>query len=265
MAKATEAAKDVAVAEERLPVAAPDHFDDGLGELDSSDLIIPRLIVAQANSPVPEDAKGLLYCEVTGDAHEEMRLAVIKLTKSRILFPEKYSKGNEPLCRSYDFKSPADDIEGTKPMCDTCELLPGDKKKHKCEYANWGSGSTPPRCNEVWNLLVVDLESYLPMWFSLKSTALKPVRKIISAAKMRSAAKRIPVWGFAFDVIVETRQGDSGDSYVPAFSNLVELDPHDRANMDIIRDQLAGEEIKNVDVEYSGSSEEGIDEDQENF
>ncbi|MEA1866579.1 MAG: hypothetical protein U9N19_00520, partial [Thermodesulfobacteriota bacterium] len=88
-----------------------------------------------------------------------------------------------------------------------------------------------------------------PMWFSLKSTALKPARKIISALKMRGHAKRIPSWGFSFNVEVETRTGDSGDSYIPTFSGLAELNESDRANMDIIREQLIGEDVKNAPID----------------
>jgi len=255
MTKATET-KEVATTEEAgLP--ADTNFDDGLGELDSSDLIIPRLVVAQDNSvDVPDEAKGTLYCDVTGDSHTEMNLAIIKFAKSRILFPEKYKKGNDPLCRSHDFITPADDIDDAMPMSDNCA---------DCDYSKWSKGNTPPSCNECWNLLVVDLDSYLPAWFTLKSTALKTGRKLISALKMRSSAQKIPVWGFSFSAAVEERVGDSGNSYIPTFSGITVLDGDDRENMNLIRQQLAGEGVQSAAGEEDNSDAENKEPAPEDF
>jgi len=215
---------------------APSAFDDGLGEITADDLIIPRLIVSQDQHKLPAEQTGKLYCDVTGDASEKMTMAIIKLTKSRILFPATYKKDNEPLCRSHNFTHPADDIDGAKAMCTDCE---------SCEYSKW-SADAPPRCQECWNLLVVDLESYMPMWFTVKSKSLKPTRKIVSALKMRTGAKRIPVWGISFDVRVEVSPGDSGDSYIPVFSGLAELSADERETMNIIHGQLVNEHVKDL-------------------
>ena len=224
-------------------------IETGLEELDAGDLIIPRLTITQPSTPDIDTANQGKFCiNITGDFHDNMRVAMIKLSKSRILFPEKYKRDNEPLCRSHDFKVPANDIPGATPMCDTCGLLPlapGEKNaKHKCAYANWGADNEPPRCQEVWNSLIVDLESYMPMWFSLKSTALKPFRKIVSAISMISQAKKIPMWGMGFNMTLEKTVNDSGTFYVPAFSGLVALDKADAENMTAIRQQLAGVDIK---------------------
>ena len=88
----------------------------------------------------------------------------------------------------------------------------------------------------------------------------------MSAIKMRSQAKKIPMWGFAFTAAVEARAGDSGNSFVPTFSGIVELEGEDQANMTIIREQLAGEDIQNAagDDDHSGSVSEP-EEDKEDF
>lgn len=252
MAKKNEIAEEVAIFEtaekipdalvdeikERMGVAVPavqsqEPFDDGLGELSAEDLIIPRIVVGQAQSQIPDEAKGKLYCEVTGDIREEIEMVIIKMSKSRVMFPEKFSRDSKPLCKSSNFIVP-DEMEDQEPMSATCA---------DCQYSKWGAGRTPPACNETWSLLVIDLESYTPAWFSLKSTMLKSARKILSALKMRATAKRIPVWGFSFMVGIEVRSGAGGDSYVPTFSNIKQLDTDDAANMATVRSQLAGEKI----------------------
>lgn len=238
---ATTAGTSVAIIQE--------PFDNGLGELEVGDLIIPRLSITQATTPdlAPENA-GKFCINVTGDYLDKMTAVLIKLTKSRILFPEKYKRDNEPLCRSHDFKFPANDIKGATPMCDTCGLLdiaPGEKRaKHKCDYANWGKDGSAPRCQETWNFLLVDLESYMPMFFSLKSTALKPTRKIVSAISMISQAKRLPMWGMKFDMALDKTTNDSGTFYLPVFSGLSALDKDEAAIMADIRKQLANVDIK---------------------
>lgn len=233
--------------------ACQEPFETGLEAMDAGDLIIPRLTITQPTTPdIPAEQQGKFCINITGDFHEKMTVAMIKLSKSRILFPEKYKRDNEPLCRSHDFIVPANDIPGATPMCDSCGLLPlvtGEKKaKHKCPYANWTGdekgNQVPPRCQEVWNSLVVDLESYMPMWFSLKSTALKPFRKIVSAISMISQAKKIAMWGLQFDMAIDKTTNDSGTFYVPNFSGLVPLEKSDFDNMTAIRAQLAGVDIK---------------------
>lgn len=225
---------------ENLPATQDEPFDDGMGEITQEDLIIPRLKVGQKQSP--GDVAGKLFIDVTGDVNDEMKLVLLKIKKSRVLFPQDFSRDAEPLCRSQNFITPETDNEKFEPLAEACA---------DCEYSKWTKSdsqkSKPPRCNEVWNFLVVDIETYMPAWFSLKSTALKPARKIISMLKLRGTAKRIPAWGFSFLVSIDSRPGDSGDSFIPVFSDLNELSKDDRENMNLIHDQLVDEEINTDD------------------
>jgi hypothetical protein len=241
----------VTVAGQTAMTAYQEPFDNGLGELDAGDLIIPRLSITQPTTPDIDAAQVGKFCiNVSGDFHDKMRVAAIKLTKSRILFPEKYKRDNDPLCRSHNFTTPADDIPTSAPMCDTCQLIPGDKKKHFCEYANWGVNAKgkpePPKCQETWNLLIVDINTYLPCWFSVKSTSLKPVRKIMSSVSMICQAKRLGMWTLGFDIELEKVTNDSGTFYVPKCSGLSALSPDDAANMTAIRTRLVNVDIKDA-------------------
>jgi len=246
-------------------------FDDGLGEVTTEDLIIPRLSL---NHKKPSEAIGRIYCNITGDMWDEMTLSVIKFTKSRIMFPsrlppdnplyEKYNKDSVPVCRSHNFMEPADDIPDAEPMADTCE---------ECPYSKWIDGN-PPSCSECWNLLVIDHETYMPGWLTLKSTTLSAGKRLISALKLRTAARRIPVWYFRFNMILNARPGDSGDSYVPVFTDIVTIDdPATKENMDVIRQQLvretfqaaveAEEAVKAVQEEDGEDSGHNVEEEEE--
>jgi len=241
----------VTVANTQAMATYQEPFDNGLGELDAGDLIIPRLSITQPTTPDIDAAQIGKFCvNITGDYQDAMRVVVIKLNKSRILFPDTYKRDNDPLCRSHDFKTPANDIQGATPMSTSCELLPGEKKKHVCPYANWTTNdkneTVPPKCQETWNLLIVDLDSYMPMWFSIKSTALKPLRKIVSAISMISNAKRLPMWHLGFDMSIEKVTNNSGTFYVPVFAGLAAIPADDALNMDAIRKQLVNVEIKDA-------------------
>ena len=242
--------------------------ETGLEAMDQGDLIIPRLSITQPSSPdVDLENKGKLFVNLTGDFLESMSCVLIRLTKSRILFPKPYDPDNEPLCRSHDFLFPANDIPGSDPMCDNCQLTPGtDPKKgiHDCMYANWTKGpkdkSVAPMCNEVWNMLICDLDSYMPMLFSVKSTSLTNARKICSAINMIAKAKNIPMWNLKFTMGVEKNK--NGEWYNPAFSSprLIE-DKDEKDNMNLIRASMVNidlnayaEPMKDDAAEAGGSA-----------
>lgn len=253
---------------DNLP-AMNSQFESGLEELDAGDLIIPRLTITQPTTPdISTDLVGKFAVNLTGDFHDSLDLVLIKLGKSRILFPEKYKRDNDPLCRSHNFVTPANDIPGAVPMAESCGLIPGDPKKHVCPYANWTQddkgNQSAPRCQECWNMLVVDLESYMPMWFSLKSTALKPLRKIVSAISIISQAKRQPMWAMKFSVALNKTANDSGTFYVPVFSSPTALSPEEVEAMTQIRAQLAGVEIKDA-VETMNDDRAAVPEEEGKF
>ena len=210
-------------------------FDDGLGEVTQEDLIIPRLKIGQKQSKA-EGVEGKLYVDITGNAIDEMSLVILKMHKNRVLFGE-YDENNKPLCKSDNFITP-NIMDGVTPMSKTCK---------DCAYAKWTKNtagkSKPPKCNELWNFLVLDFDTYMPAWFSLKSKALKPARKIVSMLKLRGTIKQIPAWGFKFTTTITEVLSAKGNSYIPIFSNLVELEKDDFESMTLIHNQLINEQV----------------------
>ena len=216
--------KELVLAEEKAVATSEEQFDSGLGEMDESDFIIPRLNIAQPTTIDVDPADiGKLLLNLTGDCKNEMRVAIFRRTKSRSLFPEVYDPENKPLCRSYDSKVPAGDIEGAEPMCETCAKVEGDKDKFVCPYANWGADKTPPRCQESLDFLLIDLDTYIPMFFSCRSTATKAARKVVSTLNILTAAHKAKA--FAFSVTLGTEKYKNGPTYIPTFSKPHLLEP----------------------------------------
>jgi hypothetical protein len=79
----------------------------------------------------------------------------------------------------------------------------------------------------------------MPMYFSIKSTGIKPARKLFSAINILSGAKRVPMWGWEFSAALKMESNDSGKFYVPVFSSPTLLAAEEIEAMAGIRAQLA--------------------------
>ena len=198
--------------------------------------VIPRLKIEQKN---PEHL-GKLYSEDVAQSWDSMDLVVLRVSDSRILWPETFSKDNVPACKSNDSITPvpledipADDQSGYDVKADSCE---------KCPFSGWstvGGKRVPPACNESKDLLVIDRESMIPFFISFSSLGLSAVNKqllrplrlrVMALSAQRRSAGLPPahtaMFGFKLSTLFDER--DSGTSYQPIFSNLEELSDEDK-------------------------------------
>ena len=227
----------------RLPSTVNENADTDLATFyedetadDAGIDYIPVLKIEQGT-----EHPGELFSPDMGQYWDELTLALLKETKSRVLWPEDFDKENMPLCRSHNGVTPAgdipedpeseeEDIVFLPTMADTCE---------ECEYARWNKnkkGKTkPPRCQDVRNLLVLDMESNVPFFYSVYSIALSPynkqLRKPLALRKMALGAKRAKaglapahISMFMFTLKTELDVRSSGSAYKPVFSDIAELD-----------------------------------------
>lgn len=213
--------------------------DDGDGV--DGDSYIPRLKILQDGKNA-----GSLYCEEMQESFETLDLILIRLTsQTRVLWPEKYSKNNDPLCRSYDGKKPSGDIDDesggkAEAMCETCQVDPssGRKRLHFCPYANWtyvDGKNIPPRCQENSVLLVMSPDLNIPFFYTvhglarsiIKKDLLKPLRfrKLALSAKRRRASlsdARTYMFKFTLSSVLDARP--AGNSMQPVVSDIKEID-----------------------------------------
>lgn len=222
-------------------------IETGLEAMDAGDMIIPRLTIIQPTTEgVTSETEGKLCIDLTGDYFDKMDMVLFVFKKTRCKMPDDFDRKSKPQCKSDDFISPSPDIEN--PFCTTCGLKPlepGQKKKdqkHCCEYANFTSVNgvnKAPKCKENWDMLLVDAETYMPMFWTVKSKALSPVRRMVSALNMLCSAKHISAWAMKFTVTVKQDPDTSkGRFYVPVLSSPVMLSPEDAANMAEIQKTL---------------------------
>ncbi len=206
---------------------------------------------------------GKLFSEELAMVWDDITFCLVKITDSRVMWPEDYDEDNQPICRSHNGIVPACDIK-EDPEDDNSTLLPGMSKKcgaDNCPYAKWTKGkkggSEAPRCKAIRDLLVLDLESNIPFYLSLSSTALTPFKsqleKPLSFRKMaltatRSKAGLPPAHScmFSFKIATDLRLSKKGDSYIPVFSDITELDDEVKEFTVQVSQQLQKFSIQNV-------------------
>lgn len=145
----------------------------GLEQLGPADLIIPRLTLIQPTSQIDGVEAGKFYMNLTGEEYTEVEVVFLKVMKGRIYFAED-GADRKALCGSADRVKPSPRFD--PPMAPACA---------ECPSARW-NGKEPPECSETYNLLGVTVETGLPFWWSVKSTAIAPTRRFLSAIALRS-------------------------------------------------------------------------------
>ena len=234
---------------------------------------IPRVRLMQKGEFI-----GKFHSEELAMEWKEMNLSLIKITDSRVLWPEEYDSDNQPLCRSHDGIVPACDIK-EDPEDDDSATLPGMSENCKdCAYAKWGR-NTPPRCQAVRDLLVLDLDSNIPFYISFSSTSLTPLKKQLekplSFRKMALTASRAkaglpPAHScmFKFKMGAELRESKKGDSMIPVFSGIEILDEETQEFTVNVAFQLRNFTIRNIKDSDSGVGDDndaGGEEPEEKF
>jgi hypothetical protein len=152
---------------------APTLAGAGLEQLGPADLIIPRLTLVQPTSQIDGVEAGKFYMNLTAEQYDELKVVFLKVMKGRIYFAED-GADRKALCGSADRVKPSPRFNPPKaPAC------------AECSSARW-NGKEPPDCSETYNLLGVTVETGLPFWWSVKSTAIAPTRRFLSAIALRA-------------------------------------------------------------------------------
>jgi hypothetical protein len=144
----------------------------GLEHLGPDDLIIPRLVLVQPTSQIEGVLPGMFYLNITGEQFESLEVVFLKVTKGRVNFRED-ATDRKPICGSNDRIKPSSRFD--PPMAPACA---------ECSCSRW-NGKEPPECPETYNLLGLFTDSQLPFWWSVKSTAMTPTKRFLSAIALR--------------------------------------------------------------------------------
>jgi hypothetical protein len=197
-------------------VAVPLGAPTGLEDLDSSDLVVPRLNFDHKN--------GTIVDSLTKEAYDSLDVVVLGLVKQRILWEPEVRDDAKPLCRSYEHKFGHPDVKNFPwEASGFPEPTGGGEVTLDCESCalkEWGSHPTRDTtwCAEQYVLGVLVLpdeeaENGAPALLTMQRSGLKPVRTYLSGFSRMNTASYIARTRITLDL---NKRG-SVDYVVPQF------------------------------------------------
>ena len=179
----------------------------GLEALDPTDMKMPKIKLVQSTSV--EAAKGLakpgqFFNAVTKKASDELHCILLSLGKSRVKWPEKFKRGDDPLCRSSDAKNRGEGGCGTSPLC------------AKCEYSSWDNlenDQKKPTCNMSYVWLAVDDEGN-PFRITMAGMSVSPTKDFLNMI----APKRKPPFVYKVKLTSKQMENENGIFFVTEYA-----------------------------------------------
>lgn len=142
----------------------------GLDDLDKEDMAMPRLRMVQPTSTSFNDAQpGTIHNSITGVAVKEFTAVVLRVSRGRVCWPEKYRSGEDPLCASDDGLLPRQEYSNVYDHGQGCTA---------CSMAEWGPNGEPPKCNLAYNYLVLVIDTEMPGVISMTRTSVKTAKQL---------------------------------------------------------------------------------------
>ncbi len=137
--------------------------ENGYSDLD--DFQLPRWRIDKDNGTFIHDY---------GDQKEIISTALLKVSKSRVMWPARYAENSRPECRSHNLAHPEelDPVKAPFGMVDTNNL----RTCAGCPLAEWtddGQERIKPQCALTYDLLLLDLETGMLGVLSLMRTRAK--------------------------------------------------------------------------------------------
>ena len=222
-AVATRPAADLAVADEMFDLFS-DAAGEGLENVTSNEIVLPRLGIIQPTSPFVDEGKarpGDIANLLTGENYgDKVQLYPLMFWSTRIYWSSK-ALNSQILCSSKDGRN------GTLKTSETAGGVCAS-----CPHAQW-QGSEGPLCTEFKNLLVIPfaygtpeqeaeaLANTAPTVFSAKRTSVVAVNKFLSTAMaIRQGGNRVPLFSSKWELSTEKKENEKGKFYLPVFKRL---------------------------------------------
>jgi hypothetical protein len=177
----------------------------GLEKVDVTDMKLPKIRLLQSNSlEVTKGGMkaGQFYNTVTKKAVDKMTVILLALGKSRVMWPEKFKRGDEPLCRSFDnVKS----FDGTK-LCAKCPYADWDKAKEE--------GKNKPDCNMSYVWMGIDLANRTLFRQTMGGMSVGPTKDFIN----QIAPNRLPAFVYHTEISSKQEENENGVFHVAQYN-----------------------------------------------
>lgn len=188
-----------------LPLDIVDAPIPGAEAMGREDMMIPRLVLTQAQSAdLPDNDKhlGEWYNTLTGAYAKEVEGVLLGMSKGRVMFPEKFNRDSVTLCASDDALRPREEYHGMNingvNIPATCA---------ECPFSKFSEDGTPPACSKGYQFAFIDAES-VPYVVRLQRTGTAAAKQLVMIGKtirrrrvVRLTSKQV--------------KGDNGSYYEP--------------------------------------------------
>lgn len=214
IAKTESSAAPIAIVDELNGIMGVDGFDDGLGEIEASDVKLAALVfnmkgVDRSGDPI---APNVFFNTLEETTTKKVSLVLLQLHKSHH-YSEFDNAKNETVthCRSFDR------VTGT--MADG-----GTRACNGCPHQEWRSveGKRKRDCAEVWNMFGVDRNTQTPVVIRFKKTSQPAIKDYLNKfhigkriAVVGGKQKRVNMPLFAFTCEASLKMDDTGKYAVP--------------------------------------------------
>ena len=180
----------------------------GMETMDRDDMMIPRLVLCQAqSSDLPDNGShlGEWYNSMTGEYYKSVEGVMLGVSKGRVMFPEKFSRESSILCGSDNAINPRQEYIGTN--------VNGVDIPHDCAacpFSQFSEDGAPPACAKGYQFAFVDTNG-VPFIVRLQRTGTQSAKQLVMIGK---TIRRSRVIRFASKLV----KGDSGNYYEPVIS-----------------------------------------------
>ena len=167
-----EQAPEQAPEQGELLAPVPEMNTQGVTDLDQEDFKLPIIRIVQSESRnAPEGSQGKFLNSVTNLVKEHMIITILRVGKTRILFPPIFRADSDILCASDDSRVPRNKFVGlTQTAFDNYPQYKIPQSCAECQFKEWGPNNETPCCALSYKYIVVDLEDGMPGILSLKRT-----------------------------------------------------------------------------------------------
>lgn len=174
----------------------------GLEEIGQGDIKLGKWKLLQPTSAeVTKDIPpGSFYNTVTKEVREELIVTVLKTGKSRVMFPEKYRKGDKAQCRSVDFIRKTEGLADAGPICENCK------------YSKWEEGEKS-RCSIVYYFIGLD-DTDTPFRIQFRGASVPPVKDFLSQVYMTLKKANKGIFSFKIKITADYKSDDKGNYYI---------------------------------------------------
>lgn len=234
-----------------IPYEPPGELDrvEGVEAMSREDFKLPILrIVQQQSHNVPEGSAGQYLNSITNTASEYLLAVILRVNKTRILWPREFGADSMPLCASDDSRVPRPDFVRTaitEWMGDKIGAVQIPSACDACPLKEWPTDRDKPYCALSYKYVIVDLETGMPGLLNLSRTAVGMARAL-NTLLVTGGLKKLRL----ATELVET---DKGRWYSFRYSVIGKPEPEDweviKAVAPMARDVVISAEVGAEDVE----------------